>query len=340
MVEDKTYSEKYLINSYSSCFLFKKYYKYDLWFGSFYEYHNIKYCKKYIQKYIYCWIHIFLGQRFSLSFVIILYKSPRFIKFIESGFFKYLDSNFLLLFSKNCFTFRQKGEQEIKNFVKSYFYSDIKKSLEKDFLVVVNKVINETIFNFFIKHLISHLKKIHICDVKNIKLKDKISFSKKNKKYLFCRGLIFFNYLIEKGYYLPCFIFSNYYHLVKVFYSFISLSYKYFSLRRDINFKSNTILKFNLKSTNANDFIIKRLFIKLPQKTCYEINKEIHYLIESFESLDDFIKPEKKIGLYKKTNITVKKKLSVNDLKLNKSFKNFFNSFNNSFVRFKYKRKF
>ena len=159
----------------SSCVIFKKYNEYNLWFGSFGEYANIKYCKKYIQKYIYCWIHIFLLERFSLFFVRFLYRSPCFIKFIESGFLKYLDYDFLLLFHNNCFSFDLKGKQKIRVFVKSYFQSFLEKRLEKDFLILLTQVINEIILNVLSNSLTKRSKDIHIY-MECICLKNKISF--------------------------------------------------------------------------------------------------------------------------------------------------------------------
>lgn len=142
----KSHSVDDLVNFYYSCPLFRKYYQYNLWFGSFGEYDNLIYCTKFINRYVYCWVHFFLLQRFSLSFVIFLYKSPCFMKFLESGFIKYLDYKFLLSFSNNSFRFDNKSKQRLKQYIKSYFYSALKKQVEKDLLILVTKTKKEIIF--------------------------------------------------------------------------------------------------------------------------------------------------------------------------------------------------
>lgn len=172
----KNASDNDLVKFCYSCVLFKKYYQYNLWFGSFDEYKNIEYCKKYIQQYLYYWIYFFLLQRLSLSFFILLYRSPCFIKFVEFGFFKYLDYHFLLLFHNNHFTFDSKGKQKINSFIKSYFQKFLKKSFKKDLLVLVTKEINKIILNILLKYVTKRLKSIDIYIVRD-KLNIKTSFN-------------------------------------------------------------------------------------------------------------------------------------------------------------------
>lgn len=329
----KRRSENDLVNLYYSCILFKKYFQYNLWFGSFGEYDNIKYCNKYIQIYVYCWINIFLLQRFSLSLVIFLYKSFCFIKFVESGFFNYLNYHFLLSFYNNCFTFDLKGKQRIKVFVKFYFYIFLKSRLEKDILTLVTKVINDYFLYVLVKHLIKRLKDTEIYTVRsrlNNKALCQIITGGNKKKYYFI-GLFYFNSLIKNGYYESDLInFSRFY--VNYCYGFK-------------NFNNNKTLKFHFKSTKISKLITEEVFIGFPRNTLYRFNKDIIYLVRSFENLNRFTIYQKKIGLYKKPRIFFDKstyqKLSV----FKKPFKNcklvlVFKTFNNCFVKYKFKRKF
>lgn len=146
MLKKKRSYDINLVDFYSNCLLFNKYCQYNLWFGNFGEYNNIKYCKNYTQKYIYYWVHIFLLERFNLSFVIFLYKSPYFTKFVKSGFFKYLDYHFLLSLYKNSLTFDSKDKQKVKFFVKFYFQNFLKERIEKDLLILIIKGTNEIIY--------------------------------------------------------------------------------------------------------------------------------------------------------------------------------------------------
>lgn len=285
MLKRESQIQNDLINSYYSCVLFKKYYQYNFWFGNFNEYNNIKYCKSYIQKYIYCWINFFLLQRFSLSFVIFLYKSPYFTKFVESGFLKYLDYHFLLSFYSNCFFFDLKSKQVLKSFVKFYFQIFLKKHLEKDLLILLIVVINEIFLNIFLKPIEIYVNRNYLNDKKSFKL---------------------------------LFIKKNYYYLLK-----------------SINFKDNN----TLKSAKVSKLIIEKSFIVFLRNFLYIFNTDVQYLIESVDSLVRF-NSEKNIGIYRNSNILCEVSLVQRSLLSRKIFKNFFKSFNISFVNYKYKRKF
>ena len=312
----KRSSENYLVNSYCKCVLFKKYYQYNLWFGSFVEYYSLKYCREYIEKYIYCWIFFSLLQHFSLFFVIFLYRSFHFAKFVESGFLKYLDYQFLVLFYNICSTFDSKGKQKIINFVKFYFRKHLKIRLEKDLLIIVTKAINETILNVFFRYLNNRLKIIHI-------YKGRIKSSDKRLVKLVTAKN-------KKSYSNLCFIDFSCFFFFKFFYFFKNLKF--------INFKFDNVLKFNLKSVKVNKLIMEKTFIDSLRKGSTYFNKDILYLLEVVKFLDRVNIQEKNIGLYKNSSILFKDSLIQKDLLLDKCFKNinfFFKSFIIYFVKYK-----
>lgn len=349
MLKKERNSKDSLINSYYSCALFKKYYQYDLWFDSLGEYNNIKYCKNYFQKYIYCWIHNFLLEHFNFSLVIFLYKSPCFIKFVDSGFFKYLDFHFLLLFSKNSFSFDLMGKQKIKVFVESYFETFLKRGLEKDILILVIKALNEIILEVLTGHLTNRLK-LNQNDVKKILLNNKVLFELVKIKKIYLVGIFYFKSFIERAYYKSRFI-----HFISICIDHtlkslflvapnkkVSFNILKFVLK-STNTNENKNLKFYLKSVKINEVLMEEFFMKYHKKGFYRFNKEIHPLVESFDILDRVISKQISINLYKNTDIIFKGVLSTNSLVLKKSLKScktFKKRYNNSFVKYKYKRKF
>lgn len=341
MLKKNRCSENDLVNFYYSCMLFKKYDQYNLWFGTFGEYDNIKYCEKYLQQSIYRWIHIFLLQRFNLFFVLFLYKSPCFMKFVESGFLKYLDYHFLLLFYNNSFTFNLKGKQKIKIFVKFYFQNSLKKRLEKDLLILVTNAINEITLNVLIKHLTNRLKDIQIY-MEWFRLNEKILFKLvtiKNKKEVYFIGFIYFNYLVKKGYYGSYFINLGNLYPLKFYRPLISLKLIHKSMLERLNFKENKTLKFNLKPVKVSKPKMEKTFIGFPRKTSEGSNRDIQHLVESVEFLGAFNSQEKSVGLYKNSNIIFKDSYSQKHLLFIKPFKNF-KVFNKYFVKYKHKNKF
>jgi len=281
--------ENYLVNFSSNCILFKKYYQYNLWFGSFGEYLNIKYCKKYIQKYIYFWIHFFLLKSFSLNIVRFLYKSPCFLRFVESGVLKYVDYHFLVSFYNNCFTFDLKGKQNIKFFFRLYFQKNLKKRFENDLLFLVIKVLDDILLNDLIMHLTKSLKDIQIY-IERIRLNEKVAFKLvtiKNKKEIYFLGLRYFKYLTKKGYYKPCIIkFNN-------LYSFTFLKTIYRPL---LKVKSSSIIKTYKSDLNRcyiNKKRIENFFITFSQNTLDFSKKDIQHLIQFVEPLTN------NTGIYK-----------------------------------------
>lgn len=311
----KKRSENALVNLCYSCSLFKKYYQYNLWFGSYVEYNNIKYCKKYTHKYVYYWVHFFLLQRFNLSFVILLYKSPCFIKFVESGFLKYLDYHFLLLFYNNCFVCDLKDKQKIKFFVKFYFQIFLKKRFEKDLLITITKAINEIVSEVFLKHLTNRVNTIQI-SVDQMCLINTLAFK-----------------VIKINYYKT--YFTNFDNSSKLDFFFLVLKFVYKSLLNPLSFKSNKILKLYLRPAKVSKFTIEKSFIDL--KTLYCLNKNIQYLTESIENLSELKGQKIYISLYKNSNVLFKNFLIKKCIIHKKPFKNFFKSFNIRFVKHNYK---
>lgn len=147
-MKQKEFSKNSLLKFYYSCPLFKKYCKLGLWFGSFEEYKNIRYCEKYLREYT-CFIlqenNLFIHQ--SLS------KDPYFKKFLHSGFFCCIDSHFLKAFYKNSFLyFSPKSKLRIKNFVENYFQKYLKGKLKKKLLIYAIKHTNKFMFSFLESH--------------------------------------------------------------------------------------------------------------------------------------------------------------------------------------------
>lgn len=320
-----------------SCLLFKKYAQYDLWFGGSDEYKNIVYCKKYTQKYIYYQVHIFLLQRFNLPLVIFLYTSPCFTKFVESGFLKYLDSNFLLSFHNNRFTCDSTGKKKMKAFVKIYFQNVLRGCFEEDLLILVIKLINEIAF----KPLTNGLKTIQISAEQTLS-NDKDLFKEAEiQKIIYVLGGFYFNYLIKRGLYKP--YFTNFDNLSKINIGLFFLKnfmYKSsYSSLKFINFKDNEISKFYL-SKPVGELAMEEGFIDHRRKIKPSLNNTIHSLVESIESLDEF--EEKSIGFFFYKNYNT---LSSEDCLIPKwsvserPFENYLKSFKRVFDKNRYKRR-
>nr|YP_009092620.1 hypothetical protein CopeMp22 [Colpomenia peregrina]AIR12200.1 hypothetical protein CopeMp22 [Colpomenia peregrina] len=178
-MKKKELSKNSLLKFYYSCPLFKKYYDLGLWFGDFNEYQNIKYCEKYLQKYIYISLqNIFLkNNRYTLYLTLI--KSTRFIKFIESGVFCYINSHFLLSFYENSFIGSfPKSRLKIEIFIENYFKLYLQEKLVKDFLVCQLKSVNDVTFYSFqmYEDSICHYTLINLSNYS--RLSDNIFFSK------------------------------------------------------------------------------------------------------------------------------------------------------------------
>ena len=338
MLKKKNDSKNDSVNFYYSCVLFKKYDQYNLWFGDFGEYNNIKYCKKYIQKYIYCWISIFLLQHFSPSFVIVLYKNPRFIKFVDSGFFKHLNYHFLLTFYNNRFSFNSEGKKQIRVFVISYFQIFLKRHLGKDLLFLLIKVINEIILDVLLKHLNKSLKDIEIYAGRSF-LNYKNAFEPiqvSNNERVYFVGLFYFNHLTKKTHCKSYYAGSTIFYTIKSFYSFAILKNIYKSSLKVEGLKDTKVIKDSLKSIKLSKKIMEETFIKFAGKILGHSNKDIQYLLEFVELLEGSNGYLKNIGLYKNTSL-LSKKHSVGKKKF-KGYKFFLKSFNTVFAKYKHKK--
>lgn len=188
-MKKKEFSKTNLSKFYKSSPLFKKYCGLGLWFGSLEEFNNIRYCEKYLQKYTRALIKHKLLRDVNLISCSNLIKNAHFVKFLESGFLRYTDSHFLLIFHENSFLFSlAKSKTKIETFVNSYHQTYLKDELEKDLLSCILKPTQGFMFSFSETHLInfriySLLKKYDFC-IKNRNTLKNQSISEYNKIYL------------------------------------------------------------------------------------------------------------------------------------------------------------
>nr|QWK44614.1 hypothetical protein [Laminaria ephemera] len=161
MIKAKRYSETDLADFYTVSPVFKRYSQFNLWSENFSEYHNIKYCEIYLSQYIFGYIQKYILEHFSESFLLTLYNSPKFLKFIKSGFFKYIDLHFLLFFQNNLFFFSENSHEEMEIFVEEYFQRYIKFFFERDLLICLVACIYEIVPKSFRGYLNIRLKFIY-----------------------------------------------------------------------------------------------------------------------------------------------------------------------------------
>lgn len=141
----KKYSKNDLARLYESCPAFKKYCQFNLCSEEFGEYDKVKYFEKYLQEYTHAFIQRQLLQCFSSSFLAILHTSPSFMKFVKSGFIKYIDFHFLLYFQSNSFHYSNASFKAIELFVEEYFQRYSRKVFEEDLLKCLVKSVNEVV---------------------------------------------------------------------------------------------------------------------------------------------------------------------------------------------------
>lgn len=295
MSKEKTYSKNDLVEFYYKCPLFKKYCQYNLWFGSFNEYDSIKYCKRYTYQYFNTSIKNFVLQHFSLSILFVLYASPCFIKFVESGFFKYLDFHFLLLFHNNYFNCSLKDKKNIENFVHKYFKKYLKNRLKQDLILCISKSINELPSNSFRLLLVNRTKYLRI-NVKKFSSKQKVFL--KSNEYKQEKAVFFTNLLLKK-------LFCG-----------ISLFNKKQICVKSINYQR----LFN-NAISPTFFLIHIVFKLQLEKTYVNyINKNIQNLAERLETLSVFYIRSKNVGLYKKFDTLFDNSFYYKPFKPNKSF--------------------
>nr|QWK44729.1 hypothetical protein [Pelagophycus porra] len=213
MIKAKRYSEADLSDFYSVSPVFKKYSQLRLWSYNFSEYHNIKYCEIYLSKYFLVCTEKYILEYFSEFFLLTLRDSPKFLKFIESGFFKYINYHFLFLFQSNCLFFFEDSYKEVEFFVEEYFRVYIQNFFERDLLICLAACINKRVPISFYRYLSNHLKCISN-EIILIKSNTKSSFnsiailnfigSDSNKYY--CLGFIYlkkkikYNTVVKKEY--------------------------------------------------------------------------------------------------------------------------------------------
>nr|QWK44305.1 hypothetical protein [Hedophyllum nigripes] len=161
MVKAKIYSEADLADFYLVSPVFKKYSQLHLWSENFSEYYNLKYCEVYLSKYIFGCTQKYILEYFSKSFLFTLQNSPNFLKFIKSGFFKYINYHFLLLFQNNCFFCFEDPHEEVEIFVEEYFQRYIQNFFERDLLICLVTCMHNTVPKSFDVYLNDRLKSIY-----------------------------------------------------------------------------------------------------------------------------------------------------------------------------------
>nr|QWK44843.1 hypothetical protein [Pterygophora californica] len=161
MVKAKRYNEIDLSDFYVVSPVFKRYSQFNLWSENFSEYNHIKYCEMYLSQYFFGQTQKYLLENFSEAFLLTLYNSQRFLKFIKSGFFKYINFHFLLLFQNNRFFFFGDSFKEVEIFVEEYFQRYIQNFFEQDLLTCIVSCINELVPNSFREYLNNRFKFIY-----------------------------------------------------------------------------------------------------------------------------------------------------------------------------------
>lgn len=314
--------EKDFIEDNYGCVLCKKYLLYNLWYGSSGEFANVDYCRRYVQIYLCCWINLFLLQHFCIPLNTFLYRSPYFLKFVDSGFLNYLDYTFLAAFARESFSFDAEGKQRIRGFVEAYFECFIEEALERDLLDLVGKVLNGILLEALGGHL---TKTLGSSDefLLDRQARSKL-LTKGNKWVIFRLGLHFSQPFLQGGYYRA-------YRPIQP-YSGRSMKSS-FSLIRDREMES---LEAHLKPAKLIRSIMDKSLIGLLDSWYQEevvLNQEIHSLIDSSESEGE----EAHIGLHKNLVAeagSIEEGLIPEDclIRIAKGHKAYFKSIDNSLV--------
>nr|QWE51044.1 hypothetical protein [Alaria crispa]UAX19675.1 hypothetical protein [Alaria crispa] len=208
MEKAKRYSETDLADFYSVSPVFKKYSQFNLWSENFSEYNNIKYCEIYFSKYFFGLTQKYLLENFSESFLLTLHNSPKFLKFIKSGFFKYVNFHFLVLLQSNRFFFCGDSFQEVEIFVEEYFQRYIQFFFEKDLLICLISCISEIVPKSFRECLNNRLKLVYnnllIVELNTKPLSNSVAILnliKSDKSKYYYLGFIDYNNTIRKFYF-------------------------------------------------------------------------------------------------------------------------------------------
>nr|YP_009003453.1 hypothetical protein [Costaria costata]AGW80366.1 hypothetical protein [Costaria costata] len=161
MKKAKRYSEIDLANFYAISPVFKRYSQFNPWPENFNEYNNLKYCERYLAQFFGGCTQKYILEYFSEYFWLTLCNNPKFGKFVNSGFFKYINWHFLVLYQNNRFFCFGDSHKEIEIFVEEYFQRYIKIFFEQDLLRCIITCINEVVSNSFKKYLNTRVKYIY-----------------------------------------------------------------------------------------------------------------------------------------------------------------------------------
>lgn len=318
MVKEKG-SANDLAKLYYGCPLFKKYCRHNFWRGNAHEYNDLRYCRKYIYKCTQVLILRYMLQYFSLPFILVLYTSPCFIKFTKSGFIRYLDFHFLLLFYNHSFFSSSIG---IKAFIEKYFEKYIREGLKKDLLLCISECLDEQALKNFNGEYTSRLKYVYSQGVKRT-LRD---------KSLLIKIIVG----VKRG---PCSL--NCFAILDNIYK----SVQKFTPSKDIRYLKNYPLVYSSNASVILSFFLvgpalKPSFCTVGQINLARTNRASKVLFKVVEVLDDFVNKAIKVGLHKNINIIFEDNSSLKLVLCKKIFKNFnslLKSFNKSFFEHRHK---
>nr|YP_009684019.1 hypothetical protein [Lessonia spicata]QDP13843.1 hypothetical protein [Lessonia spicata]QWK44652.1 hypothetical protein [Lessonia spicata] len=192
MEKTNKYSEIDLTDFYVLSPVFKRYSRLNLWSENFSEYHNINYCSIYLSQYICGCTQKYILEHFNEYFLLVLHKNPKFLKFLKSGFFKYITPHFLFFFKNNHFFFSEDSYEEMEIFVEEYFQRYIQIFFKRDLLICLVACMYELVPNSFKRYLQHQLEYIHkeiiLIELNNISLSNSVIIlnfieEAKNKNY-------------------------------------------------------------------------------------------------------------------------------------------------------------
>nr|YP_011016994.1 hypothetical protein UYP72_mgp17 [Lessonia nigrescens]WQB61672.1 hypothetical protein [Lessonia nigrescens] len=251
------YSEIDLTDFYVLSPVFKKYSRLNLWSENFSEYHNINYCSIYLSQYICGCTQKYILEHFNDYFLLVLHKNPKFLKFLKSGFFKYITPHFLFFFQNNHFFFKEDSYEEMEIFVEEYFQRYIQIFFTRDLLICLVACMYELVPNSFKRYLQQQLEHIH----------KEIIFIELNNTSL-SNSVIILNFIEEaknKNYPLG---FSCYKKTIKNFYFFLNKinivnkpKLPYFFLL-GFNYKIYKSLNTRKKGSNVLKFSFSSFFLE------------------------------------------------------------------------------
>nr|YP_010156462.1 hypothetical protein K4Y99_mgp18 [Laminaria rodriguezii]QQY84974.1 hypothetical protein [Laminaria rodriguezii] len=333
MEKAKRYSKTDLADFYAVSPVFKRYSQFNLWSDNFSEYHNIKYCNIYLSQYIFGRIQKYILEHFSESFLLSLYSSPRFLKFIKSGFFKYINFHFFFFFQNNRFFFSENSHEGVEIFVEAYFQRYIKIFFERDLLRCLVACIYEIVPKSFRGYLNNRLKFIYT-ELLLVKLITRSSpnsvstlnlvVSNKNKDYSL--SLIkeipsvltpsFSSFFLENsGYTWGHYLMNTYKTPPPQIFNYIlfdldktSTVYKYLIYNKKIEFSLRVYSSF-LSKYNWYFYTFSQCIYKFPnrftsnylKKGSNNCNCNFQLLLESFQVSVSFDKKQNDIGIYRES---------------------------------------